>query len=173
MRDDRHKWAPAGQNDFPIDIWNATLSIPKIERQTLISGQNVLSQIKQPLIGWPDIAKKESYAVTLRRDRVLLINGPEKSDGWNTKQNQAISNASNAFAVFDLSGEAALSLLKRGTELSLEISSRSAARRLFGLEAILYRFADKQTYRIHVHAAHRETLIENFKTVRSFCAQDR
>jgi len=139
MRDDRDKWLPIGQHEYPINLPGATLSVPDISRQTLISGAQVLEQIKQPLIGWPDIADVQSYAITLRRDRVLLVNDSKEPDGWNEELNWAVSDVSDAYSVIDIHGEQALSLLMRGTELSLSAPSRSAARRMFGLDVILYR----------------------------------
>jgi len=172
MRDDRNRWTPSGKHDLPIHLPGVSVSSVDVVRQTLISGPRVLQQIKHTLIGWPDIAEQRSYAITLRRDRVLLINEASEPDGWNPDLNQAISDVSDAYSVFELQGDESLSLLNRGTELSLKIPSRSAARRLFGLDVILYRFTDANRYRLHVQSAQADALLDNINSVVVFLGPD-
>ncbi|WP_373051404.1 hypothetical protein [Thalassovita aquimarina] len=152
MRDDRHRWA-AHDGRWPrFDAQGISLATTEPERQTLISGPSILSHYPGA-IEWPDIATDDSYSLCLRRDRILRVNGLEMPDGWNQEREQAVSDASDAYTVFDLSGPKALDLLKHGAELSLQKPSRSVARNLFGFGVFLYRYGAEDGYRLHVPRA--------------------
>lgn len=164
MRDDRHKWAPLASGTV-VDLRTATLTPVKLHRQTLISGPDVLRQTELPVVQWPDVIGRESYALSLRRDRVLMVNGAAIATGWDQAKSWAVSNASDAFAVFDLSGADAFDLLTRGAELSLDSPSNSVTRRLFGLDVMLYRAAlPDPTYRLHVATAMQDALINHLSS---------
>ena len=172
MRNDSHKWSPAQAItsfvDTPIDLNVAVITPIELARQTLISGANVLSQINAPLIGWPDITSTESYALCLRRDRVLIVdevstNDSNRDTGWDDASQQALSDVSDSYAVFDLSGPQALELLQRGAEISLQTQSRSVMRLLFGLDTMIYRVASTDRFRIHIAWARQQSLIEHLQ----------
>ncbi len=162
MRDDRHKWAAFAPDDTAIDLGGAQLSPIRLARQTLISGPNVHAQTSLPVIEWPDIIDQDVYALSLRRDRVLVVNGPEIETGWTPGTSQAISDASDAYATFDLSGPGAFQLLQRGAELSLKTRSKSVMRALFGMHVMLYRRASER-FRLHVPTAQQDGLMHHIK----------
>ncbi len=176
MRNDSHKWPPAQAidsfNESFIDLGNASLKPIEMARQTMISGPNVLDQIDAPLVAWPTIIDEQRYALCLRRDRVLLVDGVERSgierdSGWDQKNQQAISDVSDTYAVFDLSGPYALELLQRGAEISLQTPSNSVLRRLFGLDTIIYRAAKADQFRVHIEWARRQSLIDHLRSAAS------
>lgn len=73
-------------------------------RQTIVSGTSVLHHFDDtlgPAIGWPEIADGPSYAIALRRDRVLPVNGPGLADGWDDEAEHAISDMSGGYAVLN------------------------------------------------------------------------
>ncbi len=159
MRDDSAKWdAPAVLADT-VRANGLVLTQVDLTRQTLISGPGVLAQTEWPVVGWPGLAPAAPYAIALRRDRVLVVDGPEMTDGWHEETNCAVSDASDAYAVFDLSGARAFGVLQRGAELSLDVPSKSAARLLFGLGVFLYRIEAEDRFRIHVASGHAEALL--------------
>jgi len=163
MRDDTALWDAPRDPTEPIDLGPAQLTPVQLTRQTLVSGPDVLHQTDLPLVEWPDAAPSGPYALTLRRDRLLLVNGPEAPDGWNDATRQATSDVTDAYSVFDLTGDA-LPLLGRGAEISPDIPSRSVARLLFGLGVFLYRLDNATTYRLHVPRAHTEALVKHVET---------
>lgn len=157
MRDDRHRWAPSGGGWPRFESEGLMILAPAAPtRQTLISGARVLAQFPDA-VGWPDIASGNAYALSLRRDRVLLVNGPERPDGWDDDSGQAVSDVTDAYTVFDLTGPNALDLLKHGTEIGLHPPSRSVARMLFGVGVILYRHRTGDRFRLHVPRAQSQT----------------
>jgi len=166
MRDDRLKWDAPEVVKTSFVAEKVTVTPVLLERQTLISGANVLKQIAQPVIEWPQITPEKSYALSLRRDQVLLVNGPEMTDGWSEVTQQSISDASDTWAVFDLSGPGAITLLNCGTELSLNVQSRSVSRLAFGLEVLIYRIIDHDRFRIHVASSQADTLLKHLTKTR-------
>ena len=122
MRDDSQNWA-ARPSEFETLVGASIVMSPAyLDRQTVISSVNILSVLPQGYsgaTGWPDIAVGSTYAVRLRRDRVLCVNGNAIADGWHPATGMAVSNMSSAYQVFDMEGTAALDVLQRGAELSL------------------------------------------------------
>ena len=120
MRDDRDKWAPAlGAERPPIENDHLRLSVVKIERQTLISGpyEKCLDICKLPhATGWPQIATGNNYAIRLRRDRILVVDGPSLEDGWHDDAGVSVSDMSSAYILVEIKGEDALDLLNRGVD---------------------------------------------------------
>ena len=158
MRDDSQRWAPPRDRSAEITAPELTIRALDLTRLTLLSGPRALSSTSLPLVDWPGLARGENYAISLRRDRVMEVNGPERPEGWDTKQNLAISDVTDAYSQVDITGPNAIALLNRGTELDLAIPSRSAARLLFGLGVFLYRHGQEDRFRLHVSAAHDEAL---------------
>lgn len=158
MRDDSARWDEIGDSDF---IANGVAIRPvTLQRQTMISGPGILRQIDVPIVRWPDPIERESYALSLRTDRVLIVNGPDTAEGWYEATSQAVSDITDAFAVFDISGERALDLLLRGGELRPDIPSQSVARLLFGLGVFLYGHGPSGEFRVHVASGHSAALIK-------------
>ncbi|MEL7011800.1 MAG: hypothetical protein AAFO72_00825 [Pseudomonadota bacterium] len=158
MRDDSKRW-PAPRD--PSEVIEAPgLSIKKIhlKRLILLSGPRALRQTTLPLTEWPDIQTGDSLALVLRRDRVVEVDGPARTDGWDSTQALAISDVTDGYAHVELSGANALNLLRRGTELDLGVPSRSTARLCFGLGVSLYRFGNENTFRLLVASAQDEAL---------------
>jgi hypothetical protein len=168
MRDDSEKWdAPDALPRVHTEN-GVTLTPVTLTRQVLISGPQVLSCPDWPILRWPDIAPAPPYALSLRRDRVLLVDGPEMADGWHPDSGCAISDASDAYAVFDLSGRRAFEVLQRGAELRLDLPSPSVARLLFGLAVFLYRVEKGDRFRIHIASSQAEALVKSLKLALGF-----
>lgn len=163
MRDDRNRWdAPNSLAGVHTDN-GITLTLVLLPRQMLISGSQVLGKTDWPIVGWPDIAPTAPYALAVRRDRLVLIDGPDIAEGWHQDTGCAISEASDAYAVFDLSGDRGFEVLQRGAELRLDMASRSVARLLFGLGVLLYRVDKGDRFRIHVASSQAEALLKSPK----------
>ena len=158
MRDDRHRWAPPRDRTAQVTAPGLTITPARVDRLTLLSGPTVRQQTKLPLVEWPGVAPKDSYALSLRRDRVLEVNGPEHLDGWDGARGQAVSNVTDGYAQVEITGANALSLLNRGADIDLSTPSRSVARLFFGFAVFLYRRAQEDTYRIHVSSAHEDAM---------------
>lgn len=159
MRDDRLKWPAPSSAPINVTLDDAVLSSVAEMRQTLISGPNVLRQLDVPVGAWPNPVIGESYALSLRRDRILQINGPKVALGWDDAKSLAVSDASDAYAVFELLGQGAFDVLKRGTEISLAVPSKSVTRRLFGLAVMVYRHEAEDRFRLHVARASADALV--------------
>lgn len=158
MRDDKHRWTPQRDKSKETSAPGVTIKALKIPRLTMVSGTNVLQQTSLSLVEWPEVAQGEVYAISLRRDRLMEVNGPQRVDGWDADQALAISNVSDAFSQVEVIGPNALSVLRRGTELDLSVPSRSAIRLLFGLSVFLYRHGSESNYRVHVASGYDEAL---------------
>lgn len=88
MRDDRHRWTPQSAHFDPIMIGAVTLQEIKLNRQIMVSGPAVRDTFG-PATGWPAVVSGDSYTLSLRRDRVLIVNGPAMAAGWDAAQDQA------------------------------------------------------------------------------------
>lgn len=157
MRDDRHRWAVPADRSVIKEIGGATLQEVMPARQTLISGIAV-RETEAPLIAWPDVVITERYSLSLRRDRVLIVNGPPMADGWSDKTQRAVSDMTDGYRMFDLRGKTALQALQRGAEIDLSTPSASVARQLFGMNCLIYRIDHPTDYRIHVARAQGDAL---------------
>ena len=162
MRNDNAKW-DVPELAIAHEIGGVTITTTPVARQTLVSGPSVLTQIRHPLVRWPDVAVNEVYALALRRDRILIVNGPEMTEGWDDITAQAVSNASDAYDVIDLSGEKAFDVIKRGSDARLDTPSGSVARLCFGLGVFLYRCGTKKNFRLHISSAHADAMVKNLK----------
>ena len=163
MRDDSQKWDAPGTIDATELAQGLMVEPVTLTRQTLISGVDILGQTDHPVVAWPDMVTEQVYALTLRRDRMLLVNGPEVAEGWHENTAQAVSDVSDGHAVFDICGPTALATLKRGAEVRLDVPSASVARLLFGLNVFLYRFGEENRFRIHVPRSQTEALLRSLK----------
>ncbi|MCP4070967.1 MAG: hypothetical protein GY742_04400 [Hyphomicrobiales bacterium] len=169
MRDDSTRWAAASGYDRPdININGLQISVIRPWRQTLISGpisKSLELGYQKRAVGWPEIAKGKNYAIRMRRDRIMLINGPAIEDGWHKDKGLAVSDMSDACAVIQLEGVLADSVLKRGTELDIGIPSGSVVRVFHGFETFIYRWQSKDIFRLHIQFGYLESiwlLLQNF-----------
>ncbi|MCZ4351221.1 hypothetical protein O4H61_01695 [Roseovarius aestuarii] len=169
MRDDSQRWDAPLPPDYAHSAKGITLTRTTLARQVVVSGPRVLTQIEGPVAEWPGIVTGQSYALCLRTDRVLLVNGPPLSEGWHEGTDQAVSDASDAYAVVDISGPRSLEVLTRGAELSLQHPSKSVARLLFGLGVFLYRHDSEDRFRIHVPSSQADALIQSIKGAMAAC----
>lgn len=158
MRDDAKKWPALRDTAQEIIAPELCIKTVHADRLKLLSGTAARRQTNLDLIEWPGMAKAKSYALSLRRDRVLEVNGPDRVEGWDASENIAVSDVTDAYTQVELTGRGAFQLLCRGAELDLQTPSRSVSRLLFGLSAFLYRHDNDQTYRIHVAASQDEAL---------------
>ena len=162
MRDDSAKWTLIDIANVALDGPGVALRPVHLARQTLVSGVGAQSCFQAELgapVGWPEPARGAAYAVSLRRDRVLLVDGPALEDGWDAARGLAVSDMSGAYAVFDLSGPRIGEILARGGEIDPAQPSRSAARRFAGLGVILYHRDTADRLRFHVLAGHAQALV--------------
>jgi hypothetical protein len=162
MRDDRDKWAPALSTERPpIENKHLQLSVVKTQRQTLISGPytKCIDICKFPeATGWPQIATGYNYAVRLRRDRILVVDGPSLNDGWHHDAGVSVSDMSSAYILVEIKGEAALELLNRGVDLSVGVASGSVVRSFRGFEVFIYRWQSETQFRMHFQHANLEAI---------------
>ena len=153
MRNDNAKWHPASGLDRPVlSAPGCEIQIVQPELQTLISGPyNDALKLAgiSTATGWPERAKGECYAVRLRRDRILVVNGPELADGWHDVEGLAVSDMTDGYAILELSGANAMSVLRRGTEISLNEPSASVTRGFSGYGTLIYRFEQIDRFRVH------------------------
>ena len=170
MRNDTNRWSPPTGMPTAFEAPGLSLTAVHLTRQSLISGPEVRTNSATALIGWPDIAPDAPYRITLRRDRVVEVNGPAGSDGWNSATGEALSDISDGWSVFDLTGPAAMDILKRGTEISLITPSASVVRRLWGLDVWLYRHGSKDNFRLHIARAMDEALIGHIRAAAALSA---
>jgi sarcosine oxidase gamma subunit len=104
-------------------------------------------------VGLWAVAEGDPVALRIARDRVLLVgSGPlDVPLGWNGSW--AASTAGDAWFVVDMEGPAMADVIREGTAADLDASSPSAAILFAGVQAILYRRADRRA-RLHVEAPH-------------------
>ena len=166
MRDDRAKWlAPALFTPSGVErrLVAGGLALRRIvaDRQILASGPQTAALRLcgfEAAIGWPDIAQNQSFAVSLRRDRLLALNTRALPTGWLADDALAVSDVTDGFDIIEIRGSGALDFLRTGTEVSLGESSGSAQRLWHGFDVILYRHGDPMTFRLHVAAGQAEGL---------------
>jgi hypothetical protein len=159
MRNDSHKWdAPPAQRP-PLIRNNLTIRPIALHRQTLLGGpiKTCLQRAKQTkATGWPEPASGDSYALRLRRDRILLVNGPDLPDGWHP-DGIAISDMTHGYACIELSGKDALSLLNQATGLDPATPSNSCMRLFHGWPCLIYKW-QTGSFRLHIEHPHTEPL---------------
>lgn len=162
MRDDRDKWAPALGRERPhIENNHLHISVVKTNHQALISGpyKKCLDICELPQAsGWPQIATGQNYAVRLRRDRILVVDGPSLEDGWHPGAGVCVSDMSSAYILVEIKGEAALELLNRGAELNVDVASGSVVRSFRGFECFIYRWQSETQFRMHFQHANLEAI---------------
>ncbi len=161
MRDDSLKWdAPLGNTRADIAGDGYRASLIQLARQTVLSGpiETCLKIATQnTAFGWPEIASGKIYALRLRRDRILSVNGPGLPDGWHN-HGVAISDMTGAYAVIEVNGPRAIDLLNRGTELDTALPSGSVARQFHGFATLIYRWQSQTCYRLHVERCYLEAI---------------
>lgn len=167
MRDDSAKWAPAtGRERGSVTIGSVTLSPVLLTRQTLISGPYEAALKLAGMrfaTGWPEPVDGDTYALRLRRDRILVINGLALEDGWHDAAGLAVSDMSSGYAALELKGSNAFAVLQRGTEISRTQPSASVARLFYGHAAFIYA-RGPGCYRLHCGAAQLESVWELLAT---------
>ena len=154
MRNDNARWQPAEGLERPAFTTSTfALRLVRPRRQTLISGPHASALALAGVAGatgWPGPAMAETYALRLRRDRILVVNGPELADGWHAQEGLAVSDMTDGYAVLEMSGTDAMSILRRGTEIALNEPSASAARGFAGYSTLIYSCGAQNRYRVHV-----------------------
>ena len=172
MRDDSTKWHPAlGMDRHDIDTGGVRISLIHPDRMTLISGPcNAALEWSGigTAIGWPEVASGHSYALRCRRDQILVVNGPDLTDGWHADRGLAVSDMTDGFGVVDICGGDALAILCRRTEISHEEPSRSANRAFFGYAVMIYAYDAQNHFRMHVP---RQLLDGLWSLLQSFAQQ--
>jgi len=160
MRDDSGKWPMAlGTDRPPFETSGVRLSIVRPDRQTMLSGP-ITTCLKQAglceAMGWPEVSEtKGSYALRLRRDRLLVVNGAPMTQGW--YNGVATSDVSDGYGVVEVDGRDAFAVLQRGTEISRAVPSGSVARQFSGFGVFLYACGASR-FRLHVARGHLDAL---------------
>ena len=167
MRNDNARWTPAKGLDRPeFQRDGCTLRVIRPKRQILLSGpMNALLNAAglSQAVGWPEQASGDTYAIRLRRDRVLVINGHEMTDGWDSDRGIAISDVTDGYAIIGLEGTRTLQVLKRGTEIDPSEPSASVVRGFAGYPIMVYAYGSDHSYRIHVPRVYLEGLWERLE----------
>ena len=157
MRNDTHKWDPIDEATEVLNTESVKITTFQPERQVIVSGVPALKVTDLPLVSWPEPVTVPSYALVVRRDRVLEVNGPAREDGWHDDIECAVSDMSYGYAVFDIVGPGAFELLKRGMAIT-NSPSASVVRSAFGIGAMLYAHGGADSYRMHVGRAHGQSM---------------
>lgn len=144
MRDDRLKWTAQPAEFAPISCDGVTVSVCDVGAQHLISGPRV-----EAGAGWPDMVAGAIYNLTVRRDMVLAVGTAPRNTGWDARRQEAVSDVSDGYRVFEISGPDSMKLLCRGAEIDIDLPSASVARMMWGMSIMLYRFEDASTFRLH------------------------
>lgn len=150
MRNDSHTWAPSDRLTA-LSAPGLELQPAAIQRLTYISGDRAAAlRIAgcADAATWPGQVSAAQHAVSLRRDRILVVNGPELAEGWHEETGLAISDATHALTGFDLSGENALRALNTLAEVDPGSPSQGCTRVLNGMSAILYRLGSDCAFRL-------------------------
>ncbi|KAB7613520.1 hypothetical protein F9L33_13095 [Amylibacter sp. SFDW26] len=158
MRNDTARW-PEPRSSELIELDGLTITPVTLDRQVLVSGTNALSKETLPLVTWPEVESAASYALAVRRDRVLRVNGPAVIDGWDEDAELAISDVSDGYRVFDIRCHDMDALLGYGGEVALSLPSRSVARLWFGFGTFIYRI-NENVLRIHVVDYQADAMID-------------
>lgn len=163
MRRDNDNWDAPDSDDIIVASDQLTITQVHPNRQLLVSGTTALQACELDLVNWPGDAQGESYALVLRRDRILEVNGPHRPDGWDESTQSAVSDITNGLIVFEIAGPASLNLLKRGGFIDLHARSRSVARQCFGKSVFLYRSGPGQ-FRLHINRSLAQAMRQLFKS---------
>ncbi|WP_170574613.1 hypothetical protein [Ruegeria atlantica] len=161
MRDDSKKWAPSYPENAQ-GVTDLTIEPAPIERLTFVSGpRDAALEISQCgcAYSWPEAATDARHALSLRRDRILVVNGPEIEDGWHDAQALAVSDATHALTGFDLWGSDVIGVLNRISEIDPSRPSRSCEVMFGGIPVILYKIAGSGRFRLFVAPANVAGLI--------------
>ncbi|WP_299506086.1 hypothetical protein [uncultured Roseobacter sp.] len=158
MRDDRNRWPATVESERP-NLVRDTISMRYVSpaRQTVISGNFedclALSGLETAVGGGTGFASGETYALRQRRDRVVVINGPDIADGWHSEHNVAVSDMTSAYSVLEMTGARGEQLIATGTEFNGDRASASVSRLWHGFGILLYRYGAEDVFRLHVRSA--------------------
>lgn len=160
MRNDTARWTPPGP--LSMEAPGVRVCEAPLPRQVYISGTGVLDRFEHERVEWPDIAAGETYALSLRRDRVLYVGDPGLAPGYHPG-GLALTDVTDGYHVLDVTGPNALDLLRRGAELRLDRPSRSVMRRVFGIDILLYRRGGELSFRLHIPRAHAQAVATHLR----------
>lgn len=172
MRDDRLRWPPVTDfQDAAIVAPHVTVTSHILDRQVIISGQIeacLAASGCAEAFGGDRVVSGQTYALRLRRDRILVVNGGAHSDGWHKDHGIAISDLTSGICVFELLGPAARAVINSGTEYMTDAGSASVSHIWHGNACQIYRYEDDSRFRIHVGHAYGQSVWEMFE--RQFAA---
>ncbi len=159
MRNDNERFS-APYAEF-VALESSVLSFRPITglRQTEISGDlaKARSDHKLPIPTCGAGTKTSAtYALAMRRDRMLVVNGPMLQDGWHDS-GYAVSDMSSAHVAFEFEGSATMDLLSRGTDIDFNNKSAGVARRFRGFDILLYQANCGVSVRLHIGHGHADT----------------
>jgi sarcosine oxidase gamma subunit len=155
-------WAPARRNEGPL-IYRPRLTARALSGHgaALISGDlgAAIAALSPgaPLIGLCANAPDDAHALSIARDRALLVTPTSlgAADGW--RENWCATCVDDGFAAIDVEGPDAQSALAQGTSADLAAGSSSAAVLFAGLRCLLVRTS--AGFRLHVEAPWLEALL--------------
>ena len=158
MRDDAGKWDSVSSNRAVLSVHDVSIMQIQPQRQTMISAVAAMEQTPLSLVTWPGRIANNEYALVLRRDRILEVNGPERIYGWDESNACAVSDMTCGYSVLSVSGTSALPLLSRGGFVDVDEASGSVARVLFGMHVLLYQHNKQDQFSLHVGSAELHSL---------------
>ena len=153
MRDDRTRWPAAQHADQRARAFNGlNLEVWEPSRAFLITGPKPFLQLFSPLT-WPEPAQPKAgrVALSLRRDRVLVLGDPGMATGVTADGRSLVSDMSGGFIFTRLEGAEALTVLQSGCALDPREPSASVLRLWHGFEAMIFREGE-QAFAIGVEA---------------------
>lgn len=169
MRDDQKRWPEVKRYDRD-ELFGSGVAVRavQLDRQTMISGSLSaclnLAGLKENSASSENFPGSSTYAIRLRRDRILVVGGPELEEGWIKAAEVAVSEMTTAYSVIDISGNAAESLLATGTEFNSRSIGPSASYKWHGFDCLIYRRGtDGGTWRLHVRSAHLDAVWDMLK----------
>jgi hypothetical protein len=129
--------------------------------QTLVSG-DVEAALRAlapgaPLLGLHAFAPTTAHALRIARDRALIVTRAPigAADGW--RDGWCATSLDDAYAVLDIEGAGAGSVLMQGTTVDLAACSPSAALMFAGQRCLLARLAGG--FRLHVERPRLEAML--------------
>lgn len=91
-----------------------------------------------------------AYTVRLGRDRLLVVSALDTlATGWNAV-GYAVTAVGAALPAFEMAGDRALEVIRRATTLDPAAPGPCATLHFAGVQAVLYRHGDADTFRLHV-----------------------
>lgn len=107
------------------------------------------------IYGWPGHVDSDPYFLSLRPDQLAWVGACTIDDGWHP-EGFAVSKVTDAYRVFEITGEQRLAFLARGSSMRLDGASGSVAGLFAGFSVWMYHHSVTKAIRFHVESAYSE-----------------